>query len=607
MICAACGEETAEDRCVACGGEARLAGRYRLVEVIGRGTAATTWRALADGAPFAIKEMPLHGSDSTKARELLAREVRVLRELRHPQIPRYVDDLVTGKGRGRAMWLVQEMIEGEDLAAQTLHHRWTESEILGILEGILPVFVYLHGLAPPVIHRDVKPRNIVRRASDGALVLVDFGSVRDAVRDPALGGSTVAGTFGYMAPEQFQGIAAPGSDLYGLGALCVALLCRREPHTMLDHHGVIQWRAHANVRPAVEMLLARLLEPALPRRPSSAAAVLAEVTALRAAMDRFVDPFAPAALPAADDDTEDGAGPAPPVEPPSPFVPGAPEGFLTETGASPEVEGERKPTRVVRAAPVFRDPPTDSEGTDPRGRPNTLLFGMLLVAFIPIGMAAGMLIFVIVALVDPSLVPRRNAGVAGMCVASRHDSQGAAADAVNGYQFLAGTPAGDRLAVLFTKDAGASLAVYTAGDRDQGKPRHIAGPEDTESWDEYVERVRAAEAPALEAAGLRTSILPIPLSWCQVGQRVRIEKASWTWSTWQEPCANGEGMATQWQLCPEGSHVGCIEAPKLAVACWSEEPRLVDLYAVGDTLWVVAERPRADGTPRMLAGGPLHP
>jgi hypothetical protein len=91
-----------------------------------------------------------------------------------------------------------------------------------------------------VIHRDIKPRNVIRRpARDGearaSFVLVDFGSVRDSLK-PA-GGSTVVGTFGYMAPEQFQGRAMPCSDVYAVGVTALRMLTGVEPED-LPHKGL---------------------------------------------------------------------------------------------------------------------------------------------------------------------------------------------------------------------------------------------------------------------------------------------------------------------------------------------------------------------------------
>jgi hypothetical protein len=85
-----------------------------------------------------------------------------------------------------------------------------------------------------VIHRDIKPGNIIRRP-DGSFCLVDFGSVRDGLRPE--GGSTVVGTFGYMAPEQFQGRALPATDVYAVGALLLALITGKSPEE-LPHQGL---------------------------------------------------------------------------------------------------------------------------------------------------------------------------------------------------------------------------------------------------------------------------------------------------------------------------------------------------------------------------------
>ncbi|MDP2315369.1 MAG: serine/threonine-protein kinase, partial [Pseudomonadota bacterium] len=282
MICAACGDPTDAEPCATCGASPVLVGRYRLVDTLGRGRSGTTFRAvrIADGAVVAVKEMPLRRADSDKARALFQREARVLAQLDHPRIPRYLEDFVAGRGKHAAIFLVEELVEGVDLDVEMATRRYDEPDVLDVLAGLLPILAYLHGRSPPVLHRDVKPRNVLRR-TDGALVLVDFGAVRADGVDSELGGSTVAGTFGYMAPEQFRGDAGPGTDLYGLGALAVALLTRREPNTLADTTGRLRWRAHANVSPGMAMLLDRLLEPDIDRRASGAEAVLGEVRRLR--------------------------------------------------------------------------------------------------------------------------------------------------------------------------------------------------------------------------------------------------------------------------------------------------------------------------------------
>jgi len=127
---------------------------------------------------------------------------------------------------------------------------------------------YLHGRAPPVVHRDIKPGNIIRR-HDGSYALVDFGAVADRLKPE--GGSTVVGTYGYMAPEQFQGRASARSDLYGLGATALVMLTGREPED-LPHVGlgIDVAKAVPSGTPApLVRALASMLNPDPDRRASS--------------------------------------------------------------------------------------------------------------------------------------------------------------------------------------------------------------------------------------------------------------------------------------------------------------------------------------------------
>ncbi len=265
MLCARCTRPTETDPCEHCQHPAILDGRYQLDAVLGRGTSGTTWRAIGpDETAVAIKSIPLVDVGGPKERELVEREVRVLRTLEHPGIPAYVEHLVLGEHPDTTLWLVQELVPGVSLAQEQEDHRYTPREVLEIVAELAGILSYLHELSPPVIHRDVKPGNVMRRP-DGSLALVDFGAVRDVAKG-SLGGSTVAGTFGYMAPEQFAGDAEPRSDLYGLGALAVALLTRKEPQSLSDHANRLKWSSHAQVPPGIHDLVNRMVEPEIERR-----------------------------------------------------------------------------------------------------------------------------------------------------------------------------------------------------------------------------------------------------------------------------------------------------------------------------------------------------
>jgi serine/threonine protein kinase len=208
-------------------------GRYVLLGPLGTGSQGDTFEA-RDGTTstsVAIKRFNVQGASTWKDVELAEREARVLASLRHPNLPEYVDHFE----EGGTLYLVTQKVEGRDLSQLlTLGKRFTYAELLQLLETFAGIFAYLHQLSPPVIHRDIKPGNIIQRL-DGDFALIDFGSVRDGLKP--VGGSTVVGTFGFMAPEQFQGRALPASDLYGLGATLITLLTGTTPDR-LPHRGL---------------------------------------------------------------------------------------------------------------------------------------------------------------------------------------------------------------------------------------------------------------------------------------------------------------------------------------------------------------------------------
>jgi hypothetical protein len=208
-------------------------GRYVIVRKLGEGAQGTTYDAVDQlrGQPVAIKRFSVRGAASWKDVELAEREAKVLEALSHPALPAFVEHFE----EDGALYLVMEKIEGE-----TLHQRakrpgtLSRDDVVRFLRDASDALDYLHGRSPPVIHRDINPKNVVRRP-DGSHAIVDFGAVRDSLKPE--GGSTVVGTFGYMAPEQFQGRALPTSDVYAVGATALRLLTGTDPED-LPHTGL---------------------------------------------------------------------------------------------------------------------------------------------------------------------------------------------------------------------------------------------------------------------------------------------------------------------------------------------------------------------------------
>lgn len=247
--------------------------RYAVIRVLGEGGQATTFEAVdkKEGRPVAIKRFRVRGAKSWKEVELAEREARVLASLSHPGLPRYVEHFE----ENGELFLVTEKVEGESLlAVQKRGATLSENDIVRFLRETSAILDYLHGRSPPVVHRDIKPSNVLRR-SDGSFALIDFGAVRDKMKPE--GGSTVVGTFGFMAPEQFQGRAMAASDVYAVGATALTMLTGRQPED-LPHKGLaidVVAAIGKTADPAIVAALQKMLEPDPDKRASQIGPLLA--------------------------------------------------------------------------------------------------------------------------------------------------------------------------------------------------------------------------------------------------------------------------------------------------------------------------------------------
>ncbi len=246
--------------------------RYRIVSVLGQGGVGITYAALdaKTGDRVALKALSFRRMNEWKMLELFEREARVLSQLDHPAIPRYLDYFQIDRDRDRDFYIVQQLVEGKSLA-QAIADGWhgSEEDIKQIAEQVLDVLIYLHELIPPVIHRDIKPQNVILQPNR-KIALVDFGAVQDTYRSTQVGGSTVVGTYGYMPPEQFRGKAVPATDLYALGATILFLLTGRSPVELPEIKLKLSFRDSVNISSHFADWLDKMIEPAIEDRFSSA-------------------------------------------------------------------------------------------------------------------------------------------------------------------------------------------------------------------------------------------------------------------------------------------------------------------------------------------------
>ncbi|MBD1813222.1 serine/threonine protein kinase, partial [Microcoleus vaginatus DQ-U2] len=285
--------------CLNCGSKLLLRERYRAIKPLGRGGFGRTFLAIDEDKPSkprcAIKQFfPLSQgtSSSEKAAELFNREAVRLDELgKHPQIP----ELLAHFQQERYQYLVQEFIEGQNLQEELARTGpFSQSQILSLLKDLLPVLQFVHDRS--VIHRDIKPPNIIRRRISqtpiiytyptltGELVLVDFGAAKvvEGLRETG----TVIGSPEFVAPEQIRGQAVYASDLYSLGVTCIYLLTQISPFDLFDiNRDVWVWRDFLKVPidPKLSRILDKMVESSLSRRYKSVAEVLKDLQSQQSA------------------------------------------------------------------------------------------------------------------------------------------------------------------------------------------------------------------------------------------------------------------------------------------------------------------------------------
>lgn len=225
-----------EDRVQVLKPGAMLVNRYRMVRVVTSGGMGAVYQAEdthLNDSPCAVKQMLEEhlGPDAAFVQRKFEEEKALLARLQHPGIPRVRDFFRVG---GQC-YIVMDYIHGANLDQElsdcvALTGRPFLPEVLvRDMLAVTEILAYLHELSPPVLHRDIKPGNMIREFKSGKVMLVDFGLARAA---DTTNTQTAVGTWGFSPLEQVQGRAEPRSDIYGLGVSMRFLLTNRPPVTL---------------------------------------------------------------------------------------------------------------------------------------------------------------------------------------------------------------------------------------------------------------------------------------------------------------------------------------------------------------------------------------
>ncbi|MBF2067044.1 MAG: protein kinase [Calothrix sp. C42_A2020_038] len=272
-----------------------LNNRYRVIQTLGSGGFGETFLAEDTQMPSkrrcVIKQLkPINNNPEMYqlVKERFQREAAILEELgdNSNQIPR----LYAYFSENGQFYLVQEYIEGQTLNAKIqIHGAMSESMVRDILISILPVLDYVHGKG--IVHRDIKPDNIIIRYSDGKPVLIDFGAVKETIGTvfTPSGNSTrsiVIGTPGFMPSEQSVGRPMFASDIYSLGMTAIYLLTGKLPQDIPNDPatGAILWRQYAtNITPSFAMALDKAIQFVPQHRFNSAREMLSNLQSANSA------------------------------------------------------------------------------------------------------------------------------------------------------------------------------------------------------------------------------------------------------------------------------------------------------------------------------------
>ncbi|BAQ64633.1 serine/threonine-protein kinase [Geminocystis sp. NIES-3709] len=275
--------DTKTKKCRSCQSDLILHKRYVAIKKIGRGGFGTTYLAvdMAQKNQYCVvKQLELSANNPEAHRtalDLFAREAKTLAKLDHKQIPKLLDYFEENE----QFYLIQDFVLGKDLEKEIKKGGiYQESSAKQFLRKMLPVLQYIH--SQKVIHRDIKPGNILREKQTNQLYLIDFGAVKEQAstqlmnQNPQSAFTKISvGTMGFAPPEQLAMRPVYSSDVYALGATCIYLLTGKAPKDLCDNNtGELAWEKHTNVTANFAKVLNKMLELDVRKRFISADEVI---------------------------------------------------------------------------------------------------------------------------------------------------------------------------------------------------------------------------------------------------------------------------------------------------------------------------------------------
>ncbi len=270
-------------KCVHCGCDVILQGRYRIIKPLGGGGFGKTFEIEDKGA---IKVLKVLLQNHEKAVELFQQEADVLKRINHPGIPKVEPDAyfaITPPGETEPIHcLVMEKISGlnlRDWMKKRGNRPVNQSQAIDWLKQMVEILDRVH--QQNFFHRDIKPLNIMIRLN-GQVVLIDFGAAREVTNTyfAKVGqGQNITGIVspGYTPPEQANGKAVPQSDFYALGRTLVFLLTAKPPTAFSENPrtGKLVWRNSApQISKSFGDVIDYLMAPFPGKRPQSAQSIL---------------------------------------------------------------------------------------------------------------------------------------------------------------------------------------------------------------------------------------------------------------------------------------------------------------------------------------------